>query len=268
MSKKITPTNEIYSFFQDAYEHFNQELFANQLPPCMITLRCSSKAYGNHHTKRFISPDGVKIDEIGLNPGFFSIRPVQAILSTLAHEMVHQWQHHFGEPAKGAHNVEWAEKMEHIGLQPSKTGLPGGKRTGTTVTHYIVENGLFSESCAKFIGEGKIIPWMDRYLSATAESQEDLRNKLKEAGIGMGGPDAPLEQLINEHQEDPSDEDDDEESDNSVVIEPKMKAGGIPTAKTGSSKRKMICPACLNKIWTEGEISLICGTCNVNYEIR
>jgi len=33
--------------------------------------------------------------------------------------------------------------MEHIGLMPSDTGRPGGKRTGQKMGHYIIDGGLF-----------------------------------------------------------------------------------------------------------------------------
>ena len=50
--------------------------------------------------------------EISFNPDSFESRTAQDVLSTLAHEMAHAWQHHFGKPSRaGYHNVEWAEKM-------------------------------------------------------------------------------------------------------------------------------------------------------------
>jgi len=36
--------------------------------------------------------------------------------------------------------------MESIGLMPSNTGRPGGKRTGQRVSHYIIKGGLFEAS--------------------------------------------------------------------------------------------------------------------------
>ena len=74
--------------------------------------------------------------------------------STLAHEMAHAWQYHFGKPSAeaGYHNVEWGTKMEEIGLMPSNTGEPGGKRTGQQMTHYIVEDGPFAEAASDLLG--------------------------------------------------------------------------------------------------------------------
>jgi hypothetical protein len=56
--------------------------------------------------------------------------------------MVHQEQKHFGKPSRnGYHNKQWSRWMERIGLVPSATGAPGGKRTGQRMTHYIIRGG-------------------------------------------------------------------------------------------------------------------------------
>jgi hypothetical protein len=70
-------------------------------------------------------------------------------LATLVHEMVHLEQDHFGTPSRsGYHNKEWAAWMDRVGLTPSNTGAPGGKRTGQQVTHYIVPDGPFAHAYA------------------------------------------------------------------------------------------------------------------------
>lgn len=33
------PTMQMYSFVQDAYDFFNDKLFAGELPPCLLTLQ-------------------------------------------------------------------------------------------------------------------------------------------------------------------------------------------------------------------------------------
>jgi predicted SprT family Zn-dependent metalloprotease len=69
-------------------------------------------------------------------------------MSTIVHEMVHHWQHHLGKPSRSTpHNTEWANKMEAIGLMPSSTGQPGGKRTGHRVADYILPGGAFIKAC-------------------------------------------------------------------------------------------------------------------------
>ena len=57
--------------------------------------------------------------------------------TALAHEMLHLWQHENGMLSRNDyHNAEYAKKSEEIGLVPSSTGQPGGKRTGQKMSHY------------------------------------------------------------------------------------------------------------------------------------
>ncbi len=93
------PTPETYDELQRAYDFFNEKLFSNELPPCLITLQREKRTYGYCSFKRFVGREsGYTVDEIAMNPVYFSIRTIKATLSTLVHEMVHQWQFHFGEP--------------------------------------------------------------------------------------------------------------------------------------------------------------------------
>jgi hypothetical protein len=45
------------------------------------------------------------------------------------------WLSHRTPPRRSYHDRQWAAKMKEIGLQPSTTGEPGGKETGSSVTH-------------------------------------------------------------------------------------------------------------------------------------
>ncbi|MGC3743111.1 SprT-like domain-containing protein [Pseudomonas aeruginosa] len=130
----LLPTHEVYAELQLAYEHFNVQLFDGQLPDCLITLQRERRTYGYFSRKRFARRSGEMTDEIAMNPGYFAIRSLRKTLSVLAHEMVHLWQFHFGAPGRrGYHNKEWAARMEALGLMPSNTGAPGGKRLGEQV---------------------------------------------------------------------------------------------------------------------------------------
>jgi predicted SprT family Zn-dependent metalloprotease len=141
------PTAGTYSTFNEAFAHFNDTLFGGELPDVLITLQRRSRSKGFFAARRFAHRRGSEIiDEIALNPAAMQGRTDEQIASTLVHEMVHHWQEHFGKPGRGTyHNKEWAAKMEELGLIPSHTGEPGGKRTGQRVTHYIQEGGRFQE---------------------------------------------------------------------------------------------------------------------------
>lgn len=148
-------TVDTYTGLQQAYDYFNKALFAGELPECLITLAYHRGAYGYFRGDAFSKRDAKKQerrrDEIALNPFTFTGRTDREILSTLVHEMVHLWRDHFGAKPqpKTHHDKVWAEKMDEVGLEPTSTGKPGGKRTGRRVTHMIVEKGPYDKAWAK-----------------------------------------------------------------------------------------------------------------------
>jgi Uncharacterized protein conserved in bacteria len=145
----MTLTTQEYKKLDAAFEFFNMRLFDRELPPCLITLNRKRNAKGYFSGGMFVSRlASEKVDEIALNPETFDGRTDKDILSTLVHEMVHLRQHHFGSPSRANyHNREWAHWMEEVGLMPSHTGKPDGKKTGQSMTHYIIEGGLFDQAC-------------------------------------------------------------------------------------------------------------------------
>lgn len=172
------PTHRTYTSLDAAYDFFNRELFAGQLPPCLITMQRHKGAYGYFSGERFASLDDPKevTDEIALNPAHFAGRTTTKTLSTLVHEMVHLWHHHFGKPSRaGYHNKEWAAKMREVGLIPSSTGEPGGKETGQKVSHYIEAGGRFERAAAAYLATGAAILYHDR--AGDAEATKTRRKK-------------------------------------------------------------------------------------------
>ena len=159
------PTNDQMDALTRAYDHYNKELFGGRLTTCMVTMQRHRQAYG------FYAPEGFRqreltsgsrrktTDEIAINPDTMN-RPVDEVLSTLVHEMVHLWQEHEGKPGRGRyHNKQWADKMEEVGLIPSHTGMPGGRRTGDRMTHYIAAGGGFSVSTKRLLDSGWKLEW-------------------------------------------------------------------------------------------------------------
>lgn len=159
----IAKPTRTYSSLDAAYDHFNRELFSGQLPPCLITMQRHKGAYGYFSGERFASLDNKEVtDEIALNPAHFAGRSPAATLSTLAHEMAHLWQHHFGKPGRAAyHNREWAAKMREIGLIPVSHDHPG-KETGQKVSHTIEQGGRFEQACTAYLATGTAILYHDR----------------------------------------------------------------------------------------------------------
>ncbi|WP_262300132.1 SprT-like domain-containing protein [Microvirga sesbaniae] len=150
------PTATTYEALNRAYAFLNDRLFSGTLPACLITMQRKAKTYGYFAPQRFGGRDSAEItDEIALNPSHFKERSDRESLSTLAHEMAHLWQQHYGKPSRTAyHNKEWAAKMIEIGLHPSDTGQPGGKQTGQKVSHYIIDGGPYCRAYAELAAQG------------------------------------------------------------------------------------------------------------------
>jgi predicted SprT family Zn-dependent metalloprotease len=162
-NQSVKPTRETYDPLQQAYENLNRSLFECELPNCLITLQRSKKSYGYFCGDRFGRADGTLTDEIALNPSHFRDRPQEEVLATLAHEMVHLWQHHFCQPGRGRyHNREWAEKMKLIGLQPTSTGNDDGPETGDVMGHLIVPDGAFDRAVRKMLARGLVVLWIEQ----------------------------------------------------------------------------------------------------------
>ena len=169
------PTTQTYLGLTEAYAFFNERLFANKLPPCLITLQRRRGAYGYFSGQRFTTRDGTQAtDEIALNPRYFAERSIESTLATLVHEMVHLQQEHFGKPSRGSyHNQEWARMMRAVGLIPSSTGEPGGKETGQRVSHYIEEDGRFALACADLLATRTgMVPFVEAGSEADRETRE------------------------------------------------------------------------------------------------
>jgi predicted SprT family Zn-dependent metalloprotease len=145
----ITETQ--FNMLDKLFDYYNQKLFGGKLNDCMINMSRQKGAYGffqpqnwkKYNLKKESNKD---IHEISLNPNYLD-RPDIEWHSTLVHEMAHLWQQDFGKPSRSNyHNKEWARKMEEIGLIPSSTGQPGGKKTGQSMTHYVAPDGQFIEA--------------------------------------------------------------------------------------------------------------------------
>lgn len=238
------PTVAFYSQLQRAFDHFNQDLFEGSLPPCLMTLRSSSRHYGYHHKERFVNRQGQMIDELGLHPGFFTLRPIEEVLSTLVHEMVHHWQDCFGKPTRSnPHNKEWADKMRSVGLEPSATGLPGGESVGRAMSHYIIPNGAFLVSCRALLAQGFDLSWFDRYSPRQAVASDQRQQALYDAGVELDLTAPPVQTIVPEN------------ADRSVVI--------VPPPRKEVDRVRFTCSGCDTRAWASSQAVLLCGRCSL-----
>lgn len=177
---KANPAPAAYAELQAAYDYFNRELFGGKLPGVMLSQHRHPRSYGYWAEKRWSAGEDAKAGELALNPEYLKSRPVNDTLAVLVHEQCHVWQTYHGEaPAGPYHNKQWADKMEAVGLMPTSTNLPGGKRTGAHMGHYIIEGGPFDLACKRLLADGFALTWgasMERK-AERGETKSGKRNK-------------------------------------------------------------------------------------------
>jgi predicted SprT family Zn-dependent metalloprotease len=237
----MQPTATTYSELQAAYDTFNAALFDGILPPCLLTLQREKRTYGYFSARRFGTREGQTTDEIALNPEYFAVVPVVEVLQTVAHEMTHLWQSHFGKPGRARyHNAEWADKMESIGLMPSSTGQPGGRRVGDCMADYAVPKGRFAAVVEELLSNKRFgITWFDRFTPpaplhpvATADDAAGMLELAYAVPAAEG-----------------------------VLVVPKLPTPSV--ARDRSNRVKYSCSSCGLNVWGKPEIRVGCLTCNL-----
>lgn len=239
----MEPTDTAYSELRIAFDAFNLGLFEGRLPPCLLTLQREKRTYGYFSSKRFGARDGKTTDEIAVNPEYFAVVPLVETLQTIAHEMVHLWQAHFGKPGRGRyHNAEWAEKMEAIGLMPSSTGRPGGRRVGDMMADYVIPGGRFEAVVAQLLQDKSFaITWYDRFTPtaplhpvSSAQALPGLAPEAFEIASQTG-----------------------------VDVVPKVPAA---LSHDRSNRVKYSCAVCSLNLWAKPGIRVACVLCGVEFE--
>lgn len=172
------PTKEFYDKLSEAVEYFNKELFDGMLPNFIITVQRNQKSTSYFDPDRWANNNGAKAHELAINPSHLATSTLLELFQHIVHDLVHCWQHIEGTASRaGYHNQKWAAKMVEIGLQPTETGLPGGKVVGQIMHHYPIINGPFLQACTKLIsakeqgGLGWNLPWLDRECKEFNHSQ-------------------------------------------------------------------------------------------------
>ena len=219
-----TPTEQQFDALNKAYQYFNRELFDGQLAGCILNFSRKKGTHGFMAPGRWrrVGEQEYTTHEISLTPYTLYREPI-LVFSTLVHEQAHLWQWDFATPSRsGYHNKEWADKMEEIGLMPSDTGQPGGKKTGQHMTHYIIEGGKYEQAFRAMPQE---------YTLPFTSLDGDLMQTLLTGTVATGKPGEP--------------------EPTRVVSPGKSK-----------EKTKYTCPGCGVNVWGKPGLNLKCGDCN------
>ena len=286
MQTNNLPTKQNYDELSQAYDFFNQRLFGGTLPGCLFTLQRHPRSMGYFSFERFVNRDDTKSDEIALNPEYFATRPVEDVLSTLVHEQVHQWQRHFGTPPRRSyHDLEFAKKMQEIGLMPSATGTPGGKKTGEKMSHYVMADGLFIHACKALLQTSFVIVWYDRFPVQMVKEYEfaaAMTVSVPMASDAMPAAAVPADHmlmasdekvaLLAAAQELPASETvvplySPPPIDVGLDVERPQSAGlsGVGPRKTDASNRTKYVCGCKINIWGRPGLGIRCEICNTRF---
>jgi SprT-like family len=138
----------------------------------LLTFTRHARMKGHYDPRKWKKGETVTA-ELSINPQMLTALAPDVVVSTVVHEMTHHWQQICGHPPKRPyHNREWANKMESIGLMPSNTGLAGGKRTGSSVSHYIIDSGPFQVAFEKMPRE-YLLPWLSLEQTPAEKPKKD-----------------------------------------------------------------------------------------------
>jgi predicted SprT family Zn-dependent metalloprotease len=227
-----------FKTLDDLYKFYNEALFAGGLSECIVNMSRHNQSYGFFAANRWKTEEKGErkiVHEISLNPDYLD-RPFVEWHATFVHEMVHLWQEDFGHPSRAAyHNKEWGWKMEEIGLVPSATGEPGGKKTGQNMTHYINPEGAFMKAFNRLTQE-TLEALRLKYLPAYPHPEPAKRRRRGTAGEETEGTDEGGEE-----------------------------SGREDTSEKYTSKKKYSCP-CGNNVWGKPELKIICAECEGKFE--
>ncbi|MEL6646279.1 MAG: SprT-like domain-containing protein [Pseudomonadota bacterium] len=177
-SKQTEPTIEVSVYWSTIYNIVNRIWYDGKLPPCMITLERRGRTMGYFRPRSFASRDGGRVvHQIALNPSYFSDLGDIEALQTFVHEIVHLWREELGPkkpPSRGYHCRVWGREMERIGLMPSHTGRPNGRKTGYQMMVYPIPGGAFEQFAKEIVNADLGANWRDaRKVSHQAVATDD-----------------------------------------------------------------------------------------------
>lgn len=118
--QEVNMLQNIQELLENAFKIFNKEYYENELPEVVITIQSSPKAYG-HFTIDPVWMENNKecLHEINISAEYLN-RPIENILATLQHEMVHLFCVNKGiaDTSKGGryHNKYFKKEAEKRGL--------------------------------------------------------------------------------------------------------------------------------------------------------
>ena len=146
--KQLTSYNRVAGYLNKIFDLLNEEFFENELSRPTITIQSTPKAYGHFSLREdtWVSKLG-GTHEINIGAGTLS-RPIEEVVSTLLHEMVHYYNDERGvqDCSRGNtyHNRKFREEAERRGLIVEHSDKYGWSHTSPSdlLLDFVLENDL------------------------------------------------------------------------------------------------------------------------------
>ena len=219
-----------FKTLDDLYQFYNDAIFNGELSECIVNMSRHGGAFGFFAANRWRGDGQEKkvVHEISINPDFMNREIGTGILPWYMKCAICGRRISAGRAGEGSHNSQWADKMIQVGLMPSDTGEAGGKRTGQSITHYIIPGGKFEQVFNTL-------------------SREDLQNlRLRYKPTLAAVPTRPIRIAGSDGDETEEPEDPDE-------------------GESKSGKRKKYTCGCGCNVWGKSGLVLRCGLCDTDF---
>ena len=146
--KELTSYNRAAGYLNKIFDLLNAEFFESTLSRPTITIQSTPKAYGHFSLRddTWVTKNGTT-HEINLGAGTLA-RPIEEVVATLAHEMVHYHNYERGiqDCSRGGtyHNKRFKAAAEERGLIVTQSEKYGWAHTapGDKLLDFVLENGL------------------------------------------------------------------------------------------------------------------------------
>ena len=146
--KQLTSYNRTAGYLNKIFDLLNAEFFESALSRPTITIQSTPKAYGHFTTREdtWVSTVG-STHEINIGAGTLA-RPIENVVATLLHEMVHYYNHVNGvqDCSRGGtyHNKHFKKEAEARGLLVTKSEKYGYAHTepADRLLDFVLVNGL------------------------------------------------------------------------------------------------------------------------------
>ncbi|MBQ9970252.1 MAG: SprT-like domain-containing protein [Oscillospiraceae bacterium] len=146
--KQLTSYNRVAGYLNKIFDLLNEEFFENELSRPTITIQSTPRAYGHFSLREdtWVSKLG-GTHEINIGAGTLS-RPIEEVVSTLLHEMVHYYNYERGvqDCSRGNtyHNRKFKEEAERRGLIVEHSDKYGWSHTSPSdlLLDFVLENDL------------------------------------------------------------------------------------------------------------------------------